>query len=287
MEFSSSDLILQDGKRIYHLDISPQDIADVIITVGDPNRVQLIGDRLDEKLFYHHSREFHILTGRIGRQKLSVLSTGIGSDNIDIVMNELDILFNVDFEKRRAKEDRKSFKVIRIGTTGALLPHLEPGDVLLSEKAIGLDGLMHFYKYAEPDLALAKAFQEQTKVPILPYTAVASESLMNHFNQFRWVQGITISNAGFYGPQGRKVLHQPAHPFVDLFTAFEYQGQKISNLEMETAAIYAFASMMGHQALSVNIVLANRARQSFHPNPTLPIIHAIEKVLEVLSEGNL
>ncbi len=285
MAFSESDLILPDGNKVYHLNISPDDIADFIITVGDPDRVNLISGMLDKIEVEAGKREFKLVTGYIGSRRLSILSTGIGPDNIDIVMNEIDFLFNVDLDSRMPKNVRKSLNIIRLGTSGGLQPQFEPGCVVLSEMAFGLDSLLHFYQYTETEPELMQAFKEQCKLPVEPYSARGSSQLLDALSTPGWHPGITVTNVGFYGPQGRNIIIPPRQNFVDLFEKFSFRGHSIANLEMETSAIYGLSSLLGHRALSVNVIIANRPLNLFHPEPRKPVVAAAEHLFEIIGSG--
>jgi uridine phosphorylase len=283
-----SELMLNDDGSIYHLNLRPEDIAPIILTAGDPGRVSRISRHFDHIELKREKREFVTHTGMLGGRRLTALSTGIGPDNIDIVLNELDALVNIDFETRQPKRERTVLNIIRLGTSGGLQPDLPVGELVASHYGLGFDNLMRFYKYP-PSLPEAnlydefKVFQEYAgRVPVDPYVAEGSAALreklatdMHH--------GITVTAPGFYGPQGRRLrLESTLHP--EALANFEFQGVKITNFEMETAAIYAMAKLLGHRALSCNVLLVNRPKGTFSDDPKALENKLIETMLEKIAE---
>ena len=264
----SSEFILTDRGTIYHLDLPPEALADTIITVGDPARVAAVSRHFDSISHRAQHREFITHCGRIGEKSVMVVSTGIGTGNIDIVVNELDALANVDFEKRVVKDLTRSLRIIRLGTCGALQKNLEPGSWLASSFAIGLDNLMHYYKRElNPDEHfILEEFARHTRLQgtaITPYIAEGAISL-RRLLPATFEQGITVTCPGFYGPQGRTLRVAPAYQnLISSFDAFESRGQQIKNLEMETSALYGLGKLLGHACLSVSLVVANRVSQTF------------------------
>lgn len=284
-----SELILNPDQSIYHLHLQPEHLADTIITVGDPNRVAAVSKHFDEMEFQLSKREFVTHTGRIGNKRLSVISTGIGPDNIDIVFNELDALFNVDFETRTVKEDLQALKFIRLGTSGSLQAHIPVDSFLISTHAIGLDNLMSFYDFPQSDSQQAWRHSLKTAVPALPgqpHIFKAPGSLAGLFptNFFR---GITLTCPGFYAPQGRQIrlASKITSAVFDQMRLFQIEGKEITNMEMETAAMYGMAGLLGHEAISCNAILANRVDRTFSTNPTAVVAQMIEEVLELLVGG--
>lgn len=280
----ASELILNPDNSVYHLNLLPQDIADTIIFVGDPDRVGDISCYFDTLEVKKQKREFLTHTGTMKGKRITVISTGIGTDNIDIVINELDALVNVDLEKREIKKELKSLKIIRIGTSGALHADIPLDSIVLSQYAIGMEGLMHFYQTnpSPKEMQLKQdfeAFLKQESIAVIePYTAEASQVLLDLFPEF--VKGITLTNTGFYAPQGRQVRAIPkVANYNDKMSKFHSSLGKITNFEMETSGIYGLANLLGHQALSVNVIIANRALGKFSENPQHAVKQAIETIL--------
>ncbi len=280
---AQSELILNPDGSIYHLALRPDELADLIFTVGDPERVAKVSRYFDKIELKRRRREFVTHTGQLGGRRVTVISTGIGTDNIDIVLNELDALANVDFNKRTVKKVHKSLKIIRLGTSGSIQPDIPIDSILVSSAAIGLDGLLHFYEndFSENAMtdALTAHFGGAEKLPARPYFAPASEPLLALFSKGK-LTGMTATNAGFYAPQGRKVRAQPARPdLVDMLQSFDHQGFRITNLEMETAGTYGLAKILGHEAISINAILANRPLGQFSKNGEKTVKQMIESVL--------
>lgn len=263
-----SELIINSSGCIYHLGIHPDDLADTIILVGDPARVALVSQHFDSVEVQHAHREFITHTGYIGNKRLSVISTGIGPDNIDIVMNEIDALANINFTTRLANEQLKSLQIIRLGTSGSVQPGIAPGQLIVSTFAIGLDNLLHYYRYENnaEEAFLLHAFQQHTGLsgnPVQPYIAEGSVRLRNHFMQ-GYMQGITVTCPGFYAPQGRRLRLPPANPhLIDSLGSFSSGSYRIANFEMETAAIYGLGKLLGHNCISISCIIDNRLSQSF------------------------
>lgn len=284
MEISESDLIINADGSIYHLNLLPEDIADTIITVGDPDRVGEVSKYFDKIELQKGKREFITHTGYVGKRRVTVLSTGIGTDNIDIVFNELDALVNIDFETREIKKELTSLNIIRIGTSGAVQPDIPMGTILASGYGLGMDALMNYYLHelSGDEQSLMKDISEHFGhlKNINPYLTAASETLLNTIGK-DLPKGITITAPGFYAPQGRLVRAQNAVPnFIDLINSFKSNQHRITNLEMETAGIYALAKVLGHQALSINAILASRVNFEFSKEPNKIVEQAIKLVLE-------
>jgi uridine phosphorylase len=288
-QLSESELILNPDGSVYHLKLLPEDIAGTILTVGDPERVQAVSNYFDRIEVSKQSREFATQTGYIGNKRLTVLSTGIGTDNIDIVLNELDALVNIDFTTRTIKSEKTSLNFIRIGTSGAVLPELAVDSFLLSTSAIGMDGLLHFYdsdvlQNTELRHAFSKYIGEIGR-KVMPYSFDCDPKLKKVFSSNHIRFGVTVTNAGFYAPQGRKLRATALmNDFLVRLASFDFEGQKISNLEMETAGIYGLASLLGHKAISLNALLANRSTGEFSKHPSKTIDALIRYALERVSE---
>ncbi|HLV92038.1 MAG TPA: nucleoside phosphorylase [Aequorivita sp.] len=264
-----SELILTPEGKIYHLDLAPSQLATTVITVGDPGRVSMVSKYFDTIETTSEHREFKTHTGTYKGKRISVVSTGIGPDNIDIVFNELDALVNIDFEKRQVKPELTSLDIIRIGTSGALVPEVKVDSFLISALAIGLDNVMHYYAKTDKifNRDFAKAFIDHTQWNpdnSVPYGVEADKGLLKKISSDKTIKGCTITNVGFYGPQGRTLRAELQD--VDLnekLTSFEYKNYKITNLEMETATMYGLARLLGHRTVSMNAIIANRATGDF------------------------
>ncbi len=283
-----SELVLNSDGSIYHLRLHPEQVAPTVFLVGDPGRVPKVSRHFDSIEHVVERREFITHTGMLAGKRFTVMSTGIGTDNIDIVVNELDALVNIDFETRMPRSRPRILNLIRLGTSGGLAADVEVGSVVVSAWGLGLDNLMHYYKRpakgeeAELEQQFA-AFAASLGMEVQVYAAPASRALLKHFGSLR--KGITLTCPGFYGPQGRNLrLQSIYHPaFFERVGEFEFHGYRVTNFEMETAAIFALASMLGHRALSCNAILANRVRGEFAADPAAVVNHLIETVLEILT----
>lgn len=281
MPIAPSELILTDKGSIYHLDLRPEQIATTIITVGDPDRVELVSRYFDRVDYRVQHREFVTHTGMLGSKRISVLSTGIGTDNIDIVLNELDALVNVDFEKREIKKEKISLDIIRIGTSGTIRSEIEIDQIILSKGAIGLDGLMHFYE-REPDIWEEELLDWDIPWPIKPYMTWGSKKLLDQFSKLG-EQAITISSTGFYGPQNRMIRLKPkVSNFFELLDNQIIDGSRIGNLEMETSGLYGLSEILGHECISINAIIANRALGVFSKDPAKTVKRTIESALGLI-----
>jgi uridine phosphorylase len=284
MELSSSELILNDDGSIYHLNLLPSQLANTIITVGDPDRVAQVSKHFQYVECRVARREFHAHTGTYHDKRITVISTGIGTDNIDIVFNELDALVNVDFKSRKIKESITSLDIIRIGTSGAVQPGIPIDSFLLSQRAIGFDSLPYWYDGELEDQSMATALLKELKLTsavATPYIVSCNKSLAQDFQSVEMNNGTTVTNVGFYGPQSRSIRLAPAHKQLnEALAGFEYEGHKITNLEMETSGIYAMAQLLGHRAISLNAILANRATGQFSKDPQLTVERLIRFTLD-------
>lgn len=285
---SQSELILNPDGSIYHLNLLPGDIADNIILAGDPDRVALISSFFDFIEIKKHKREFVTHTGYYKGIRVSAISSGIGTDNIDIVINELDALANIDLENRALKSEHRTLNILRIGTSGALQKDIPVDSLILSEMAIGFDGLLNFYAGREQvcDMEFEKEFIRQTGWNIhlaSPYVVRASEKLIKRFNQGGTINGVTISAPGFYGPQGRELrLPVADHELNKKIEQFRYGRHKVSNYEMECSAIYGLTKLLGHESVTICAIIANRSTNSYSINQQETMHRLIETVLQRL-----
>lgn len=283
-----SELILRDDGSIYHLNLKPEQVADKIIVVGDPNRVALVSDRFDKIEYKVSGREFNTHTGVYNGIRLSVISTGIGVDNIDIVINELDAVVNIDLKTRLIKPEKKHLEIVRLGTSGSLQKDIPTGSFIVSEYAIGMDGVLNFYKTAfeKDEEDLINAFHDQIDYPEIlpkPYIVRGSRSLFEKLKPGNY-SGITATASGFYGPQGRKLRLQTAFEKQnEELGKFNFNGKRITNFEMETSSLYGLSSLLGHEACTVCAIIANRYRKEFCEKPTEVISDLIDLVLERLT----
>ena len=285
-----SELILTPEGKIYHLDLAPSQLAPTIITVGDPGREQMVSKYFDTIETTAQHREFKTHTGTYKGKRISVISTGIGPDNIDIVFNELDALVNIDFEKRQVNRKLTSLDIIRIGTSGGLTPEIEVDSFVVSALGIGLDNVMHYYDKTDKifNRDFAQSFIDHTQWNpdnSVPYAVEADKTLIKKFTSDRTTQGITITNVGFYGPQGRVLrVKLKDENLNEKLTSFRYKRKKITNLEMETATMYGMAKLLGHRAVSMNAIVANRASGSFSENASKTIDALIQYTLEKIAK---
>ncbi len=264
--FASSELIINEDGSVFHLHVKPEWVADKVILVGDPARVALVASHFDTKECDIESREFKTITGTYKGKRITVVSTGIGCDNVDIVVNELDALVNIDFNTREQKEELRSLELVRIGTCGGLQPNTPVGTFVCSEKSIGFDGLLNFYagRNAVCDLPFERAFINHmgwTGNMCIPYPYVidGNKDLLDRIAGKDMVRGVTIAAGGFFGPQGRELRIPLADPHQnEKIESFEYNGYKITNFEMESSALAGLAKLMGHRAMTVCMVIANR-----------------------------
>ncbi|MBF1585533.1 MAG: nucleoside phosphorylase [Prevotella sp.] len=284
--FAPSELIINEDGSIFHLHLTPQQLADKIILVGDPGRVSLVASYFDEIAFEVESREFKTIAGTYKGKKLMVLSTGIGCDNIDIVMNELDALANIDFETRTEKNEHRTLTLVRIGTCGGLQPNTPTGTYIASVKSIGFDGLLNFYAGRNEvcDLPLEEAFKAHMNwSPLLaaPYVIDACAELVDRIAANDMVRGITIACGGFFGPQGRELRIPLADPKQnEKVESFVYQGMHITNFEMESSALAGLSALLGHKAMTCCMVIANRLAKEVNANYKNSINGLIELVLD-------
>ncbi|SMG07287.1 uridine phosphorylase [Marivirga sericea] len=285
-QYPESELILNKDGSVYHLSLKPQDISDVILTVGDPSRVHKVSQYFDKITFEMNKREFITHTGTYKGRKLTVMSTGMGTDNVEILMTELDALANINLKKRENKAKKKSLKIIRIGTSGGLQQDLPVDSLSVSQFAVGLDTLMHFYELerTEAESNVESALQLEVNLPFRPYCVEGSSSLLKHFAEGMNV-GNTVTCPGFYAPQGRQLRAPIRFPdIVESLSMFHYGDLWLTNFEMETAGYYAMGRLLGHDVLSCNAIVANRMSHQFSKNSDKTIDSLIKLVLNKASE---
>ncbi|RYZ23515.1 MAG: phosphorylase [Chitinophagaceae bacterium] len=283
---AESELIINARGAVYHLDVRPEELATTIITVGDPFRVKEVSKHFDRIEVQREHREFVTHTGYIGNRRLSVVSTGIGPDNIDIVLNELDALVNIDFETRTLRPELTTLNIVRMGTSGSLQAHIPVDSFVASTHGLGLDNLLNFYRLDQntEEASLLQSFNTHTQLNFTqPYISGAAPSLLKHFvDDFH--QGITVTCPGFYGPQGRVLRLGIRNPqLIDRLTEFRFGNHFISNFEMETSAIYGLGRLLGHHCLSLSAIVANRVAKEFSKDGGALVERLIEKGLGILS----
>jgi uridine phosphorylase len=280
--YSETDLILNPDGSVYHLNLKPRHISDLVITVGDPGRVHRVTQHFDKVTFEMNKREFITHVGEYKKRKITVISTGMGTDNVEILMTELDALVNIDLKKREPKSRKRKLKIVRIGTSASIQEDLRLGTHLLSEYAVGLDPLMQFYNLEQSSFEnrVTHKLKEELHLPFDPYCVQASSELIDHFGDVMR-NGTTVTCHGFYAPQGRSIRIPIKYPnIIDQFNYFHLDDLWLTNLEMETAGYYALARLLGHDIISVNAIIANRIRNKFSKNPNKVIDSLIKKVLD-------
>lgn len=289
---AESELIINGRGAVYHLDCRPEEIAQTIVTVGDPDRVAEVSKHFDKVEYQNNHREFVTHTGYIGNKRISCVSTGIGPDNIDIVFNELDALVNIDFETRLIKENLTCLNIIRFGTSGSLQKDIPVDSFVASSHGLGLDNLMHFYRQEnnEEEHQLMQAFNTHTQLSsgkVSPYINMSSAALIKHFTK-NYHQGITVTCPGFYGPQGRVLRLGLGYPMlIDNLTNFQFGNYRITNFEMETSAIYGLGNLLGHHCLSLSAIVANRITREFSENGALAVENLIKQSLQIISDSSI
>lgn len=292
IRIAESELIINNRGAVYHLNCRPEEIAQTIITVGDPDRVGEVSKHFDKIEYQNKHREFVTHTGYIGKKRITCVSTGIGPDNIDIVLNELDALVNIDFESRHVKETITCLNIIRFGTAGSLQNDIPVDGFVASTHGLGLDNLMQFYRLEnnEEENQIIQAFATHTQLnsgKISPYISMASASLLKHFTN-GYHHGITVTCPGFYGPQGRVLRLGLGYPMlVDNLTNFTFGNHRITNFEMETSAIYGLGNALGHHCLSLSTIVANRISKEFSKDGTLAVENLIKQSLQIISDSSI
>ncbi|PWT72144.1 MAG: phosphorylase [Bacteroidetes bacterium] len=287
---AESELIINNLGAIYHLNLRPEELADIVITVGDPDRVEAVSKYFDSVELKRQHREFRTHTGWLGKKRISVLSTGIGTDNIDIVLNELDALVNIDFESRSIKTTTRKINIIRIGTAGSLQAEIPVDSFVVSTHGLGIDNLLNFYRHEqnEEEKQLLQSFVTQTQLHnrfANPYISGASAHLIKHFVD-GFSKGITVTCPGFYGPQGRMLRLGLSHPdLISRLTQFRYGQHMICNFEMETAGLYGLSKILGHHCVSLSAIVANRVSNQFTKDGQATIERLIEKTLDIIDSS--
>ena len=284
---AESELIINDRGAIYHLDLRPEELATMVLTVGDPDRVAMVSKYFDSIEHRGQHREFVAHTGKVGKKRITVVSTGIGTDNIDIVLNELDALVNIDFGSRTVKPELTHLTIIRMGTAGSLQKDIPVDSWVASTHGLGIDNLLNFYRHEEneEEKELLHSFSTQTQLHhrlAQPDISGASASLLRHFTA-GFHQGITVTCPGFYGPQGRVLrlgLSQPE--LINRLTAFTYGPHRIANFEMETAGIYGLGRMLGHSCLSLSAIVANRVSRGFSKDGNATVERLVQVTLKIV-----
>ncbi len=276
-----SELILNADGSVYHLHLKPENLASLVFTVGDPDRVQLVSQYFDEIEFKTQKREFVTHTGRIGDTRVTVMSTGMGTDNIEILMTELDALVNINLESRQVNPTPKSLQIIRLGTSGAMQSDIPVGSLLASTKAIGLDTLMQFYPNLSNSQDWGNSIKKELNLDFYPYQTEASQKLLNKLDS-SFLKGITLTCPGFYAPQGRAVRVKPKiDNMLEKLSSLEISREKLTNFEMETAGYYALGALLGHEVLSLNAIIANRNKSEFDKEPEKTVDLLIRTALKL------
>lgn len=286
---AESELIINSRGAVYHLDLRPEELAGTVITVGDPDRVKEISKYFDRVEVKRQHREFISHTGTIGKKRITVLSSGIGPDNIDIVMNELDALVNIDFETREIRKELRSINIIRVGTSGSLQADIPVDSFVASTHGLGVDNLLNFYRHEqnEQEKELLHSFVTHTQIHGQignPYISSGAASLIKNFVE-GFHQGITVTCPGFYGPQGRILRLGIRNPeFVNRLTDFRFGPHRITNFEMETSAIYGLGKLLGHNCLALNAIVANRVKKEFSKDGLAAVENLIKKFVQIFAD---
>lgn len=282
IRIADTELILHSNNRVYHLGVGPEQVATDIWIVGDPERVPLISRHLDRVDFTIHNREFVLHTGELKGKRLTIVSSGIGVDNIDILINELDAVVNVDLEKRQVKEELTSLRFLRLGTSGAIQPEISVGTIVASQFAFALDGVPLTYEmeFSQSETELMFALQKSGRTESGLYAVKGSDHLLERY-PFHQRQGITFTANGFYGPQGRSLRLKSKLEDFNWAQQFKFNDLRVTNFEMECAGLYAMSAMLGHEALTCCVILANRATKEFSENPAEMAETLIQNALQV------
>lgn len=286
---AESELIINDRGAVYHLDLRPDEIGSTVITVGDPDRVKEVSKYFDRIEVKRQHREFVSHTGYIGKKRITVLSSGIGPDNIDIVLNELDALVNIDFTSREIKKELHSINIIRIGTSGSLQEDIPVDSFVASTHGLGVDNLLNFYRHEhnEQEKELLHSFITHTQIHSQignPYISGGASSLIKHFVQ-DFHQGITVTCPGFYGPQGRVLRLGVRNPdLINRLTDFRFGQHRITNFEMETSAIYGLGKLLGHNCLAINAIVANRVKKEFSKDGKAAVENLIKRFVGIFAD---
>lgn len=288
MKIKESELIVNPDGSIYHLHLTPEELADNVLLVGDPGRVPVVSKHFDTVELRRKNREIHSHTGTLRGKRFTVISTGMGPDNIDIVLNELDALKNIDLKTREIKEKKTSLNIVRIGTSGSLQQDIPVDSFVVARRAIGFDGVLHFYKSQDVRrIDIEDAFIEQSHwnpLAARPYVVDGSQELFEKISGPQTVEGFTATAVGFYGPQGRELRIPLANPEAnDMLEKFAYKGLRLTNYEMETSAIYGLSALLGHKACSTNCIVAARTAGVFSADAHAAVEKLIVYVLDRLT----
>ena len=279
-----SELILNSDGSIYHLHLKPEHLASFVFAVGDPDRVPLVSQYFDQIDFKIKKREFVTHTGWKNNKRLTVISTGMSTDNVEILLTELDALVNIDLETRRVKSEKTSLQIVRLGTSGSLQPDIPAGSLLVSEIGIGLDTMMMFYPHLSGNHDLAEAIQKELDLTFLPYQANADPELVSMVED-QFIKGVTLTCPGFYAPQGRYVLLKPRmERMLERLSELTVHGKRLTNFEMETAGYYALGELLGHRMLSLNAIVANRPLRKFDAEANLTVDRMIRTAMEIFTK---
>ncbi len=287
---AESELIINNRGAVYHIDLRPDELGDTVVTVGDPDRVKEVSKYFDKIEIKRQHREFISQTGYIGKKRITVLSSGIGPDNIDIVLNELDALVNIDFDTREIKKQLKSLNIIRIGTSGSLQEDISVDSFVASTHGLGVDNLLNFYRHEHNDeeKQLLHSFVTHTQIHGQignPYISGCAASLIKHFVK-DFHHGITVTCPGFYGPQGRILRLGIRNPeLINRLTDFSFGQHRITNFEMETSAIYGLGKLLGHNCLAVNAIVANRIKKEFSKDGKAAVENLIKKFIQLFADN--
>lgn len=282
-QIPESELIINSDGSIYHLHLKPEHLASLVFTVGDPDRVALVSKYFDQIDFKTQKREFVTHTGWKNGKRVTVMSTGMGTDNIEILMTELDALVNVDLTTHEIKSEKTSLQIIRIGTSGSMQEDVPVGTLLASELGIGMDSLMSYYPELDESQDIAKAIQSELALPFLPYQATASTLLLGKLDE-EIVKGVTLTCPGFYAPQGREVRLKPRFDqMIERLAGLKIGEKRLTNFEMETAGYYALGKLLGHEMLSLNAIVANRPLKKFDQAADKTVDRLIQKALDIFT----
>lgn len=290
MKIPASELVVNSNGSIYHLNLLPNDISDKIILVGDPNRVEIVAQFFESIRVKKSKREFHTITGIYKGEEITVISTGIGTDNIDIVINELDALVNIDLQEREVKAEKKTLTFLRLGTCGGVQSEIPVGLFAASTFGIGMDGLLNFYErtISEEESDLEQRFESYVNSKKMAKTVpiYANKASINYPKHEKLESGITITATGFYGPQARNLqrMRNKLQNFEETLAEFDFNGEKIINIEMETAAIFGLSNELGHKAGAISVILANRIKEEFAENPKQLVLDLVQFGLDVIKD---
>lgn len=283
LKIPASELIINSDGSIYHLHLKPEHLASLVFTVGDPDRVALVSKYFDQIDFKISKREFITHTGWLNGKRVTVMSTGMGTDNIEILLTELDALVNVDLQTREIKSEKNSLQIVRLGTSGSMQADIPVGSLLASEIGIGMDTLMTYYPELSGDQSLAKAIQAELDLVFLPYQTSASKLLLSKLNS-QFLRGVTLTCPGFYAPQGREVRLKPRFDrMIERLAGLKVGQKRLTNFEMETAGYYALGELLGHEMLSLNAIVANRPLKQFDSNADKTVEKMIREALGIFT----